>query len=82
MSKSPFSRGLIKTFKRAVHKKAYFTRAIFKSDRFTRACKRRVATLNKFYLLTVRIFFIEINVSIKLLSKLNCLTKWLISVMN
>ena len=41
MSKSPFSRGLNV-------KKAYFTRAIFKSGRFTRACKRRMATLNNY----------------------------------
>ena len=38
MSKSPFSRGLNV-------KKSIFMRAIFKSGRFTRACKRRVATL-------------------------------------
>ena len=39
MSKSPFSRGLNV-------KKSIFKRAIFKSGRFTRACKRRVATLD------------------------------------
>ena len=48
MSKSPFSRGLnVKKsiFKRAKCQKGLFQEGNFQSGRFTRACKRRVATL-------------------------------------